>query len=93
LISTESASGDQPLFRPGLRVRCLNTQRQALVVGFSEYANGTKRLVPVIIEGSTRHELWGTNAMEPLEQELQCSTFRGRFIPPKGYPLIPPPER
>lgn len=74
---------------PGLRVRCPSSGRLALVIGLSEFGTGRRRHVPVIVEGSTRRELWSSHAIEILAPMQQPIALGGLQQLPPGYPLIP----
>lgn len=71
---------------PGIRLIHTKTGVGGLVVGSPESA-GHVKLVPVIVEGSTRWELWPTHLTQPRPRSSQCSHFGGRFVPPKGFPM------
>jgi len=75
-----------------MRVRCPTSGRLALVVGRSEYGTGRRRHVPVVIEGSTRREVWLSHAIEILGQSQQPVALGGTLQLPPGYPLTPVPS-
>lgn len=74
------------------RVRDLNArhERIGMVCGRLEHGIGTTSLLPVIVEGSTRNELWPLHRLEILPRARQLEGMGGKVRPPKGYPLIPP---
>jgi hypothetical protein len=72
------------------RVRDLNTQRLGMVSGRMEPGVGTSSLVPVILEGSTRCELWPLHRLEPLPRHQQLTALGGTVHATRGYPLMPP---
>lgn len=78
----------QPL---GTRVRSRLDGRLALICGSPERARASLALVPVMLEGSTRKELWATHQFEPLPTTAQFRALGGRVKPPAGYPLVPVP--
>jgi hypothetical protein len=60
-----------------------------LVIGLSEFGAGRRRHVPVIVEGSTRRELWSSHAITPLDPMEQPIALGGLKKLPLGYPLTP----
>lgn len=68
-------------------------ERIGMVAGRLEPGIGVTALLPVIVEGSTRNELWPLHRLEPLPRKRQLVGLGGKVIPPKGYPLIPPAEK
>lgn len=74
---------------PGTRVRSHLDGRLAVISGTPERARAALVLVPVMVEGSTRHELWATHRTEVLPQAEQFQALGGQVVAPAGYPLIP----
>jgi len=74
---------------PGTRIKSQLDGRLALVCGLPERARANLILVPVIIEGSTRHELWATHRSEVLPLAQQFKALGGTITAPAGYPLMP----
>jgi hypothetical protein len=74
---------------PGTRVRSLIDGRLGLIYGSPERARAFLVLVPVIVEGSTRRELWATHSTEPLPPAEQFVALGGKRRAPAGYPLTP----
>lgn len=72
----------------GSRVLHTLSGKAALVVGSSQPTANAICLVPVILEGSTRHELWPLHRLAQRPPVDQCAALGGRFQPPAGYPLI-----
>lgn len=72
----------------GTRIVHTLTGKAAVVVGASEPSASCIRLVPVILEGSTRRELWATHQIRLRPRREQCEALGGAFKPPLGYPLI-----
>lgn len=83
---TPKASKHPPLL-VGQRVRHRKDQRSALVVGKPQMIGTRMALVPVIIESSTRSELWPETLVVHLPKRSQFPAHGGRFSAPSGYPL------
>ena len=77
---------------PGTRVRSTLDGRLALIYASPERARAGLVLVPVMVEGSTRRELWATHCTEILPSAEQFAGLGGRKRAPAGYPLIPMPR-
>jgi hypothetical protein len=77
---------------PGTRVRSTLDGRLALICGSPERARADLVLVPVMVEGSTRSELWATHRTELLPSVEQFAALGGRKRAPAGYPLTPVPR-
>jgi hypothetical protein len=71
----------------GLRVINRRDGRSAFVVGRPEALGTTFALVPVVIEGSTRNELWPEDWIEVRPTKEQFPALGGRFKAAPGYPL------
>lgn len=71
----------------GLRVRHHRSGQPAFVVGKPQHTGIRHALVPVVLEGSTRSELWPESwiAVRPLADQFPA--HGGRFCAPAGYPL------
>lgn len=80
--------GDLPTFPLGSRVRHRTSGRIALVVGKSECFDGRIRLTPVLLEASTRNELWPNKLVDCLPLDEQPVNLGGGFTPPDGYPFL-----
>ena len=77
---------------PGTRVRSSIDGRLGLIYGSPERARAALVLVPVMVEGSTRRELWATHNTELLPRVEQFVGLGGRKRAPAGYPLTPVPR-
>ena len=77
--------------RPGIRVRNLLDGRLAMVSGNLERARASLILMPVMVEGSTRRELWAAHRTEELPRQQQFKALGGKVSAPAGYPLTPIP--
>jgi hypothetical protein len=60
-----------------------------MVVGPIEPVRAGLSLLPVMIEGSTRRELWPVHFTEILPLPDQFQALGGRRKAPAGYPLVP----
>jgi hypothetical protein len=76
---------------PGTRVVSQLTGRSAMVCGHPEHARASLTLVPVMLEGSTRHELWALHRTTILPRAQQFKALGGKVTAPSGYPLTPVP--
>ena len=74
-------------FQVGHRVRHATNNQDGFVVGQTQSVGLHLEKLPVIIEGSTRHELWDTKSVELKPQKEQLVKMGGKFKPPKGFPL------
>jgi hypothetical protein len=74
---------------PGTRVRSSIDGRLGLIYGSPERARASLVLVPVMVEGSTRRELWATHSTESLPPAEQFVALGGKRRAPAGYPLTP----
>lgn len=72
----------------GLRVQHCVDQRFGFVCGRPERWGTRHTLVPVIVEGSTRQELWPDSQLQLLPKAQQHPAHGGRFQAPAGYPLV-----
>lgn len=74
-------------FLVGLRVVNRLDGRSGFVIGKPE-AIGTKfSLVPVVVEGSTRNELWPEHWVEVRPSKEQFPALGGHYKATPGYPL------
>ena len=71
----------------GLRVRLITDGRIGFVVGKAERLGNRMALVPVIVEASTRSELWPEPRIEALPIKEQHLSLGGQYKAPAGYPL------
>lgn len=71
----------------GLRVRHRVDHRTGFVVGSAERIGTRSALVPVIVEASTRSELWPESQLQVLPTAQQHRALGGRYTAPAGYPL------
>lgn len=71
----------------GLRVINRMDGRPGFVVGKPEALGTRFSLVPVVIEGSTRNELWPEDWIDVRPTNEQFPALGGRFKPAPGYPL------
>lgn len=69
------------------RVRHCDDGRIGFVVGDAERVNGLYALAPVVVENTTRRELWPVHLIRPLPRRQQHPLNGGRYKPPAGYPL------
>ena len=74
-------------FRVGHRVRNITVNQDGFVVGQTQAVGLHLEKLPVIIEGSTRQELWDTKNVELKPKKEQLVKMGGKFKPPKGFPL------
>tara|TARA_R100000458_G_scaffold29727_2_gene27328 strand:- start:20817 stop:21056 length:240 start_codon:yes stop_codon:yes gene_type:complete len=74
-------------FQVGQRVRHITNNQDGFVVGQSQTVGLHLEKLPVIIEGSTRQELWDTRIVELKPKKEQLVKMGGKFKPPKGFPL------
>ena len=70
----------------GMRVRHRTSGRKGLIVGPSQHGMGFA-LIPVALEGSTRHEVWPEHLTIRRDKRDQLPSHGGDYQPPKGYPL------
>lgn len=78
-------------FALGLRVRHDGDGRTGFVIGRAEQLGSRMALVPIVVEGTTRQELWPETQLQPLERPLQHPAHGGRYRAPAGYPLVVTP--
>lgn len=77
----------QSCFPIGFRVIHTVTKRPGFVVGRAE-PNGLKSaLYPVVLEGTTRTELWPEHLIRARPTREQFAAHGGRYRCPPGYPL------
>ena len=50
-------------------------------------AGWNRALVPVVVEGTTRTELWPLSRVVVRPDIDQCKKLGGEYKPPAGYPL------
>ena len=74
-------------FQVGHRVRNITVNQDGFVVGQTQAVGLHLEKLPVIIEGSTRQELWDTKNIELKPKKEQLVKMGGKFKPPKGFPL------
>lgn len=74
-------------FQVGHRVRNITVNQDGFVVGQAQAVGLHLEKLPVIIEGSTRQELWDTKNVELKPKKEQLVKMGGKFKPPKGFPL------
>jgi hypothetical protein len=74
-------------FQVGHRVRNITVNQDGFVVGQTQTVGLHLEKLPVIIEGSTRQELWDTKNVELKPKKEQLIKMGGKFKPPKGFPL------
>lgn len=74
-------------FQVGHRVRNIIVNQDGFVVGQTQAVGLHLEKLPVIIEGSTRQELWDTKNIELKPKKEQLVKMGGKFKPPKGFPL------
>ena len=74
-------------FQVGQRVRNITVNQDGFVVGQAQAVGLHLQKLPVIIEGSTRQELWDTKNVELKPKKEQLVKMGGKFKPPKGFPL------
>ena len=87
MASTMKDTSVTAMLRPGLRVLHCSDARTGFVIGRPERLGSRIALVPVIVEGSTRQELWPETQIEPLPKAQQHLACGGRYRAPQGYPL------
>ncbi len=75
------------IFQVGHRVRNITVNQDGFVVGQTQAVGLHLEKLPVIIEGSTRQELWDTKNIELKPKKEQLVKMGGKFKPPKGFPL------
>ena len=75
------------IFQVGHRVRNITVNQDGFVVGQAQAVGLHLQKLPVIIEGSTRQELWDTKNVELKPKKEQLVKMGGKFKPPKGFPL------
>ena len=71
----------------GLRVLNRLDGRAGFVIGKPEALGTRFSLVPVVIEGSTRNELWPEHWIDVRPTKEQFPALGGRFKAAAGYPL------
>jgi hypothetical protein len=71
----------------GLRVINRMDGRPGLVIGKAEALGTTFCLVPVIVEGSTRNELWPEDWIDVRPTKEQFPALGGHYKSVPGYPL------
>ncbi len=79
-----------PLMRSlllGLRVINRLDGRSGFVIGKPEAIGTRFSLVPVVIEGSTRNELWPEHWIDVRPTKEQFPALGGRFKAAPGFPL------
>jgi hypothetical protein len=79
-----------PLMRSlllGLRVINRLDGRSGFVIGKPEVIGTRFSLVPVVIEGSTRNELWPEHWIDVRPTKEQFPALGGRFKAAPGFPL------
>ena len=74
-------------FQVGHRGRNITVNQDGFVVGQTQAVGLHLEKLPVIIEGSTRQELWDTKNVELKPKKEQLIKMGGKFKPPKGFPL------
>ena len=74
-------------FQVGQRVRHITNNQDGFVVGQAQSVGLNLEKLPVIIEGSTRQELWDTKSVELKSRKEQLVKMGGKFKPPKDFPL------
>ena len=74
-------------FQVGHRVRNITVNQDGFVVGQAQAVGLHLQKLPVIIEGSTRQELWDTKNVELKPKKEQLVKMGGKFKPPKGFPF------
>jgi len=74
-------------FQVGHRARNITVDQDGFVVGQVQAVGLHLEKLPVIIEGSTRQELWDTKNVELKPKKEQLVKMGGTFKPPKGFPL------
>lgn len=74
-------------FLVGLRVVNRLDGRAGFIIGKSEAIGTRFSLVPVVIEGSTRNELWPEHWIDVRPTREQFPALGGRFRGAPGYPL------
>ena len=70
-----------------LRMRPRASQVAGFVIGKPEALGTRFSLVPVVIEGSTRNELWPEHWIDVRPTKEQFPALGGRFKAAAGYPL------
>jgi hypothetical protein len=71
----------------GMRVTNLKDGRPGFVIGKPEALGTSFSLVPVVIEGSTRNELWPEDWIVVRPTTEQFPALGGRYKAAPGYPL------
>ena len=74
-------------FQVGHRVPTITVTQEGFLVGQDQAVGLHLQKLPVIIEGSTRQELWDTKNVELKPKKEQLVKMGGKFKPPKGFPL------
>jgi hypothetical protein len=74
---------------PGSRVKNSLDGRLGMIYSSPERARASLALVPVMVEGSTRRELWATHTTRLLPRTEQFVALGGTKSAPAGYPLTP----
>jgi len=68
----------------GQRVKVLNNNLTALIVGKPEYYTPRAKLVRIKYEQSTRYEYMINHQIEPLPDEDQYPALGGSYVKPEG---------
>jgi tRNA1(Val) A37 N6-methylase TrmN6 len=68
----------------GLRVRVINSDRNALVVSNPEYYTARTKLVRIKYENSTRYEYTTNHLIEALSLQEQYPALGGSYVTPEG---------
>ena len=76
-----------PDLQLGHRVFHSSDGRPGFVIGKPEMAGWNRALVPVVVEGTTRTELWPLSRLVVRPDIDQCKKLGGEYKPPAGYPL------
>jgi hypothetical protein len=74
-------------FLVGMRVVNRLDGRSGFVIGKPEVMGTRFSLVPVVIEGSTRNELWPEHWIDVRPTKEQFPALGGRYKAATGYPL------
>jgi hypothetical protein len=78
---------DMRSFLIGLRVINRLDGRSGFIIGKPEAIGTRFSLVPVVIEGSTRNELWPEHWIDVRPTKEQFPALGGRFKAAPGFPL------
>lgn len=71
----------------GLRVTNRLDGRAGFIIGRPEAMGTSFYLVPIVIEGSTRNELWPEHWIDVRPKKEQFPAHGGRFKAQPGFPL------